>query len=169
MTAAAAATRQNMAPELNPHDECDLGGEFDARCRISVHYASTPAMDNNGKREEELDSCKRIQSCSRFPSRNSFSIRRRSRLAERIINLCRQIEEDWSRNPRVRPPFREPRDSIIRCSRREGGREKERAATAKIGSASSLPPGELMKIAGAFERASWQEDSVEPICTSTSL
>ena len=128
MAAGAAPTRQNMAPDLNHShpDECDLSGEFDARCRISVHYASTPAMDNNGKREEELDSCKRIQSCSRFPSRNSFSIRRRSRLAERIINLCRQIEEDWSRNPRVRPPFRELRDSIIRCSRREGGRDGER-------------------------------------------
>ena len=45
----AAATRQSMAA---PGDECDLSGEFDARCRISVHYASTPAMDNNGKRED---------------------------------------------------------------------------------------------------------------------
>ena len=57
----AMATKQNMAPELiSPpsSDDCggDLSGEFDARCRISVHYASTPAMPdgnsgNNGKRD----------------------------------------------------------------------------------------------------------------------
>ena len=53
------ATKQNMAPELrspSSSDDCggDLSGEFDARCRISVHYASTPAMPdggNNGKRD----------------------------------------------------------------------------------------------------------------------
>ena len=58
---AMAATKQNMAPELRspPSSDCggDLSGEFDARCRISVHYASTPAMpdsnsgNGNGKRD----------------------------------------------------------------------------------------------------------------------
>ena len=64
----APAARQNVASGGGGGgDECDLSGEFDARCRISVHYASTAAMDGNGngkREEEEAESCGGIY-CSR--------------------------------------------------------------------------------------------------------
>ena len=70
---AMAATKQNMAPELRSppsSDDCggDLSGEFDARCRISVHYASTAAMDGNGngKREEEVEDGGELQTAKEF-------------------------------------------------------------------------------------------------------
>ena len=130
---AAAGARQNMAPELNPHDECgDLSGEFDARCRISVHYASTPTAmggDNNGKREElHAEDRAKLQKSSELQKNSDQSQISISEFSFSMIPFDGADHKSFPSNRRrLEPQFAFPGTARFNNSmQQEGGGERER-------------------------------------------